>query len=102
RVGASNSVGTAFGDDVMFAIPAALPIVTTLGANGVSTNAATLNGIVNPNGGPTTWYFQHGLTTNYGNTTAATLLQSARALQFNGLNQMGTAGNLNLSNRSFS
>ena len=44
------------------------PVITTLSANGVTTNAAKLKGSVNPLGITTTAYFQYGLTTNYGNT----------------------------------
>ncbi|MGC3960617.1 MAG: choice-of-anchor Q domain-containing protein [Verrucomicrobiota bacterium] len=46
------------------------PILTTLPASGVTTNAATLNGTVNPLGITTMAYFQYGLTTSYGSTTA--------------------------------
>ncbi len=42
------------------------PVITTLSANGVTTNAAKLKGSVNPLGITTTAYFQYGLTTNYG------------------------------------
>jgi hypothetical protein len=44
------------------------PSVSTLYASGATTNAATLNGSVNPLGITTTAYFQYGLTTNYGNS----------------------------------
>jgi len=45
------------------------PSVSTLAATNVTAVAATLNGTVNPNGLATTYYFQWGLNTNYGNTT---------------------------------
>lgn len=48
------------------------PTVTTLPASTVTTNSAYLNGTVNPNGLATTWYFQWGTTTSYGNTTTVT------------------------------
>jgi hypothetical protein len=54
-----------------------LPTTTsTLPATGVSNNSATLNGVVNPSGCPTTAWFQWGATTNYGNLTSATNLGS--------------------------
>jgi ribonuclease len=46
------------------------PTVTTTAASGISTNTATLNGLVNPNNLSTTAQFLYGLTTNY-NLTAA-------------------------------
>ena len=52
------------------------PQVSTLPATGVSANSATLNGTVNPNGWPTTAWFQWGATTNYGNLTSVTDLGS--------------------------
>ena len=66
RVVASNSFGTAFGDNVSFSADFSFtPGVATLPASQVTTNSATLNGWVNPNGSPTTNWFQWGTTTNY-------------------------------------
>ena len=48
------------------------PTVTTLPASTITTNSAYLNGTINPNGLATTWYFQWGTTTSYGNTTTIT------------------------------
>ena len=53
-----------------------LPEVSTLPATGVSTNSATLNGTVNPNGWPTTAWFQWSTTRNYDNLTSVTALGS--------------------------
>ena len=53
-----------------------VPEVSTLSATAVTTNSATLNGTVNPNGSPTTAWFQWGTTTNYGNLTSVTDLGS--------------------------
>jgi len=64
----SNSAGTILGGDLTFTTAASLPIVTTLAATGVTAGNANLNGTVNPNGAPTTAYFEYGLTTNYGST----------------------------------
>ncbi len=41
------------------------PVVSTTPASGILTPNATLNGSVDPEGVPTTFYFQYGKTTNY-------------------------------------
>ncbi len=51
--------------------PAPAPIVSTGSATSVTYSSATLNGTVNPNGQLTTYYFQYGTTTNYGNNTSS-------------------------------
>lgn len=53
------------------ALAAAKPAVTTGGASGISPDAATVAGSLNPNGLVTTWYFQYGKTTKYGSRTTA-------------------------------
>jgi hypothetical protein len=53
------------------AAAAGKPVVRTGAATGLSPEAATLNGAVNPNGNITTWYFQYGRTKNYGTRTTA-------------------------------
>lgn len=45
------------------------PLVTTLAATNVNSSSATLNGKVNPNGMATTYYFQWGTSSAYGNVT---------------------------------
>jgi len=47
------------------------PSVTTGPATKVTEHLATLQGTVNPNGLSTTYYFQWGSTTSYGNTTSS-------------------------------
>ena len=47
-----------------------------LSASTITPTSATLNGTVNPNGWPTTAWFQWGTTTNYGNLTSVTDLGS--------------------------
>jgi hypothetical protein len=47
-----------------------LPSVTTSAASNLTTNSATLNGSLNPNGAVTTAKFEYGLTTSYGSTVA--------------------------------
>jgi hypothetical protein len=44
------------------------PQVTTLAPTGVTAGEATLTGTVNPEGAPTTYYFEYGTTTAYGST----------------------------------
>jgi hypothetical protein len=51
---------------------AAVPTVSTGGANGVTFNAATLHGTVNPRGLATTDYFEYGTTRRYGSRTPDT------------------------------
>jgi hypothetical protein len=46
------------------------PTVTTGTASDVTTNSATLNGTVNPNGKSTNYYFEYGLNTSYGTATS--------------------------------
>ncbi len=70
RVVGVNPGGTANGGDLTFSTTAVAPTATTNGA-GVTATGATLNGIVNPNGSPTSYYFQWGLTTAYGNSTSS-------------------------------
>jgi phosphodiesterase/alkaline phosphatase D-like protein len=75
RVIASNASGTATGNDVTFRTtgtapaPAPKPVATT-GSAVAALSTATLNGTVNPQGRATSYYFQFGETTAYGNQTA--------------------------------
>jgi hypothetical protein len=52
------------------AAAAPAPTVSTEAATGVGATSATLNGTVNPNGADTTWYFEYGTSTKYGQKTA--------------------------------
>jgi hypothetical protein len=74
QVVAFNSVGTNYGGDASFTTLAAVPAVVTLAATDLSTNGATLNGLVNPNGAATTVYMEYGLSTSYGFYTATNSL----------------------------
>jgi hypothetical protein len=60
----------------LLAAPAALaalaPAVSTGNASSVTASSATLAGTVNPEGQATTYQFEYGTTTAYGNVTAAT------------------------------
>jgi hypothetical protein len=48
------------------------PTVTTSAATSILDTTTTLNGIVNPNGTITSYYFEYGTTIAYGSTTTAT------------------------------
>ncbi|MDO8211800.1 hypothetical protein [Conexibacter sp. CPCC 206217] len=75
RVIATNASGTTVGADQAFRTtgnapaPAPRPVATT-GTAVTSIAAATVNGTVNPQGRPASYYFEFGETTNYGNQTA--------------------------------
>lgn len=77
RIVAVNSEGTAFGSGVSFVAgsgsgsPTSAPSVTTGGAINLATDAATLQGTVNPNGGFTNAYFEYGTTASLGAVTTA-------------------------------
>jgi hypothetical protein len=68
RIVASSSDGTSYGADQSFRT-SAKPSVTTEAATGVSENAVTSHGSVNPEGLSTKYYFQYGTSTNYGSST---------------------------------
>jgi autotransporter-associated beta strand protein len=79
RLVASNSAGTALGNDVLFTVtagggvgsgvPTAPPVVVTEAAVGLGGESAILQGSVNPNGGTTLVSFEYGLTDSYGLST---------------------------------
>jgi uncharacterized protein (TIGR02145 family) len=72
RAYATNSVGTAYGDDLTFTTSGQDPTATTLAATGISASGAILNGTVNANDLSTTVTFEYGTTTSYGQTAEAT------------------------------
>jgi hypothetical protein len=53
------------------ATAAAAPGASTSKADSISAESARLRGSVNPNGQPTSWYFEYGKTTTYGTRTAS-------------------------------
>jgi hypothetical protein len=71
RIVAHNNAGTTFGGDRTFTTLTATgpPVVTTSPATNVAVSSATLNGLLDPHGLPTTVQFQYGTTTNYGSAT---------------------------------
>jgi hypothetical protein len=70
RIVASSAIGEVFGGPVAFKTQAVPPTVTT-GAATVQFRRATLNGTVNPNGAPTEYHYQYGLTSSYGSETSS-------------------------------
>lgn len=63
---ATNSYGTAYGNEISFTTPSfSAPTVTTLAATSVLSTTATLNGTVNANNSSTVVSFEIGLTTTY-------------------------------------
>ncbi len=68
-ISATNSHATATAA-LTLTVASTAPVVTTGAATGVTGGAATLNGLVNPNGFATTVHFEYGLTTAYGTPTA--------------------------------
>jgi hypothetical protein len=55
-------------------VTSAGPAVSSEPASSVTFDQATLNGLINPEGLPTSYYFEYGFTTNYGNFTATNSL----------------------------
>jgi hypothetical protein len=77
---AANSAGAAMGPDVTFTTDYPPPLASTLPASDVAPCSVTLNAAVNPQGAPgATYYFQCGLTTNYGSFSATNSLPSGSA-----------------------
>jgi uncharacterized protein (TIGR02145 family) len=73
RAYATNSEGTAYGNQQTFTTSAVTPpTATTTAATSVTNTTATLNGTVNANNSSTTVTFEYGLTTSYGSTSTAT------------------------------
>jgi hypothetical protein len=70
RLVAMNTAGTATGSDLTFSTAIAPDAVTSPATN-VAATSATLNGAVNPNGRPTSWYFEYGTTAAYGSTSSS-------------------------------
>ncbi|MHB8658801.1 MAG: hypothetical protein ACYC91_12760 [Solirubrobacteraceae bacterium] len=78
RLVAISAGGTALGADATFATETP-PKVATGSASNLGTASATLNGIVNPNGVPTQYYFQFGTSALYGLQTPPAAAGSSTA-----------------------
>jgi hypothetical protein len=67
QIAAVSAAGSASGADLTFKTKGNPPsTVTTGGAVAVGTERAGVTGTIDPNGAPTTWYVQYGLSTAYG------------------------------------
>jgi Fibronectin type III domain len=62
------------------ALAASRPAVTTGAAASVTQSTATLTWTVTPNGAPTTYFFQYGVTSVYGTSTAATTVSAKQTV----------------------
>lgn len=74
QIVATNSAGDASSADLAIGTLAEspnAPTAITRTASAITQSAATIGGNVNPNGLDTTWYFQWGTTTAYGNVLPA-------------------------------
>jgi phosphodiesterase/alkaline phosphatase D-like protein len=81
-VASSAGGGTTFGLDATFVTTATpAPAVTTGAATSVSFASATVTGSLNPEGVPTTYYFEYGTTPAYGTKTAVQSAQSGTSAQ---------------------
>jgi hypothetical protein len=82
RLVATNQFGTTVGRDRTFRTAGHPPPgVSTGPATQLGTHGATLTGTVNPSGQTTTWYFQWGLNTAYGQRTASHALAAGTTPQ---------------------
>lgn len=80
RIEALSGVGGAIGLDRAFKTKGnPPPQPTTGGVSSISSNTATITGLVNPNHVATSWYVQYGLTTAYGLRTNTFLLAAGPA-----------------------
>jgi uncharacterized protein (TIGR02145 family) len=74
RAYATNSAGTAYGNELSFSTSAVTmlpPTSTTIAATSVTNTTANLNATVNANNSLTTVTFEYGLTSSYGLTSTA-------------------------------
>src|SRR5262249_31919993 len=76
RLVARNASGTSFGADQSFSTSFA-PAVFTGTVTAVTPTTATLNGVVDPHGRATSWYFEYGAGTTYGSKTTSRSAGSA-------------------------
>jgi len=74
-----NAAGTTEGEAVQFHTPAAQPAVETKSATTVTQTGATLNGVVNPGGAESKYYFEYGPTESYGSRTPEATVASGTA-----------------------
>jgi hypothetical protein len=92
RLVAASDAGRSFGADRTFAT-AGPPVARTGATLEIGTSTARTTGMVNPQGRPTTWYFEYGTTTRYGSRTPSRSAGSGfadRAVSWP-LSRLGTA-----------
>ena len=90
RFVAVNSEGITYGADQTLVSQAAAPFATTLPPYNIEEGSATLAGSINPNGAPTSVFFEWGATTNYGHFSATNIISSL--LNFDQVVWMGVTG----------
>ena len=78
QLAAISPAGRGYGADMTFQT-LTTPTVSTRAASNVTPVAATLNGLVNPNGSATTVVFEYGLDTTYGSQTNSVVIGSGAA-----------------------
>src|SRR5204863_4357610 len=72
RLAATNASGTTQGADAVLTTSGTpAPDAVTGTAGSISSSAAMVTGSVNPNGRPTTWFFEYGTSSSYGSRTAS-------------------------------
>ncbi|MBJ7259722.1 MAG: Ig-like domain-containing protein [Chthoniobacterales bacterium] len=69
RAAASNAFGISYASSQNFTAGLPPPSVATLTPTGLTTNASTLRGAINPNNSFASAWFEWGTTTNYGSTS---------------------------------
>jgi len=80
RIVAKNTNGTTDGSNEAFTTSGPkVPLAETVGASTITEVHATLNGVVNPNGVATKYYFEYGTTISYGKKTTETSAGSGTA-----------------------
>jgi hypothetical protein len=73
RIVAKNTNGTTNGANETFTTTGPkVPLAETVGASAVTETSATFNGVINPNGVATKYYFEYGTTISYGKKTTET------------------------------
>jgi phosphodiesterase/alkaline phosphatase D-like protein len=121
RLSAKNSIGTVNGSTLTFQTNNTAPVVgkapttRTNAATTIARSTAVINGQVNPNGSPTSYWFEYGTDTNFGSvtqflatnsgTTFMTVAASISGLEpgmkyyfrLNGQNQYGTVNGATMS-----
>lgn len=89
RLGARNSLGTTYGTGFTFKtntvpVPSGTaPATITKSATDIAKTTANLHGSINPNGSETTFWFEYGLTSEFGFTTAFQSAGSGNSLSAN-------------------